>query len=316
MLQIKDLHVEYYKGKNVIPAVRGVSFEVLEGNSLGIVGESGCGKSTIARSIIRLIPPQEGKVVSGKILLDQENILCLKEKQLQRLRGEEIGMIFQDPFNSLNPLLTVEQQVSECIKYHDRRQKNEIYKKVRELLSTVKISDPERIARSYPHQLSGGLRQRVMIALAISRNPRILIADEPTTALDVTIQKEILQLLSELRSRFHMSLILITHNLAIVARNTINTVVMYAGKIVEEATTRQLFKDPKHPYTRALLSSLPSISSNKELKAIPGHPPDPMSIPRGCPFNVRCSSAHEPCFKIEPPLSLHEGRKVSCYLYE
>lgn len=319
MLQIKDLHVEYYKNKQIIPAVRGVSFELLESNSIGIVGESGCGKSTLARALIGLIPPREGKIVKGEILLNQRNIVSFNQKQLRSLRGNEIGMIFQDPFNSLNPLLTIGNQLRECIKTKKqlgRSLNSEITNRVHELLKTVQIPDPERIAMSYPHQLSGGLRQRIMIALAISKNPHILVADEPTTALDVTIQKEILQLLSKLRSNLRMSLILITHNLAVVANNTVKTIVMYAGKIMEESTTRQIFKDPKHPYTRSLISSLPTLFSTEILKTIPGRPPDPANLPYGCPFNPRCPVVHKRCFEEEPELIAYEGRKVSCHLYE
>ncbi|MFH1380377.1 MAG: ABC transporter ATP-binding protein [bacterium] len=319
MLQIKDLHVEYYSKKGIIPAVRGVSFELFESHALGIVGESACGKSTLAKAIIGLIPPHEGRIISGNIILDQQNISALNREQIHKIRGRQIGMIFQDPFNSLNPLLTIGTQVEECFnmrtvkKNHDRQTgKAEAVK----LLHAVHIPDAERIYSSYPHQLSGGLRQRVMIAIAISQNPQILIADEPTTALDVTIQRDILSLLSELRNNLRMSLILITHNLAIVANNTVTTMVMYAGKILEESPTRMIFKDPKHPYTQTLISSLPRLKSTHPLKAIPGKPPDLSHIPPGCCFNLRCPYVHSKCYTEEPKLTVHEGRKVRCNLYE
>lgn len=318
MLQVKDLHVEYVTKRGILPAVRGVSFELLESNALGIVGESACGKSTVAKSIIGLIPRNEGKITSGTIMLDQQNISSYSQKQISAIRGKQIGMIFQDPFNSLNPLLTVGSQIEECLLLNRSKKPDREFLRntVIKLLGQVKIPDPERVFSSYPHQLSGGLRQRVMIAIAISRHPQILIADEPTTALDVTIQRDILKLLTELRTTLSMSLILITHNLAIVAHNTVTTIVMYAGKIMEESPTKLIFKNPKHPYTQSLIASLPRLNSSITLKAISGKPPDLLNLPAGCVFNPRCSYVHTKCYAIEPPLIVHEGRKVRCNLYE
>ncbi|MBD3272371.1 MAG: ATP-binding cassette domain-containing protein [Elusimicrobia bacterium] len=319
MIHVEHLTVQYRKEARNIPAVRDVSFDMIDGTAVGIVGESGCGKTSLARAFMGLIPPREGAVTDGSIMIDNTNILTVTKQHLQKLRGKTISMIFQDPFNSLNPVLTIKEQIRECftfIEHKDAQNRSILDQRIIQLLRSVHIPEPERICDSYPHQLSGGLRQRVMIGIAIAREPKLLIADEPTTALDVTIQKNILELLTELKKKMNMSVLLITHNLAVVSRNTSKTIVMYAGRIMEEAPTRMLFKHPKHPYTQILCSALPRLGSKQILKTVPGGPPDPWNLPSGCVFHPRCPFVHDQCYVKEPELIPFEGRKIRCNLYE
>jgi ABC-type dipeptide/oligopeptide/nickel transport system ATPase component len=267
ILKIRNLNVEYYRGKTVIPAVRGLSLDVARGETLSIVGESGSGKSTLAMSILRLIFPEDGKIVSGEISFEGKNILELSEKELETLRGKEISTVFQDPFSSLNPVMTIERQLMEALEAHNiglskANKKDSLGKALREVM----FNDPERILRSYPHQLSGGQRQRVVMAMAIINKPKILIADEPTTALDVTIQKEIMDLLEKLRAELDLTLILITHNLLLAGERSDRIAVMNAGEIVELAGTKDIFQNPKHPYTASLMRSVQTLTHGRELR--------------------------------------------------
>lgn len=323
VLEVKNLSVEFYKGGKVIPALRDVSITLKENEVLGIVGESGCGKSTLALSILKLIPEREGKVVSGKILFKGEELLSLSDKKLLKVRGDKISIIFQDPFTSLNPVFRVGNQIAESLDLHRKENlsTHQKEKEIIELLELVKMPKPKDTMLAYPHQLSGGMQQRVMIAIALSSNPEVLIADEPTTALDVTIQKEILGLLTELQKKLGLSVVLITHDFGIVAQTCQRVSVMYAGSIVEEASTSEIFYSPLHPYTRGLLDSLPSREEpvgfsqreKRRLKAISGQVPDPSSLPSGCKFHPRCPIVIEKCKPEEPGLKeIVENHWVRC----
>lgn len=312
VLEVRNLSVEYYKGGKVIQALRDASITLKRNEVLGIVGESGCGKSTLALSILKLIPEREGKIVSGEILFKGEELLRLSDEKLVQIRGERISIIFQDPFTSLNPVFRIGNQIAESLTLHrkDNLSTSQIEKEIIELLELVKIPKPKDTMWSYPHQLSGGMQQRVMIAIALSSKPEILIADEPTTALDVTIQKEILDLLTELQKKLGLSVVLITHDFGIVAQVCQRVSVMYAGSIVEEASTSEIFHIPLHPYTKGLLESLPSRKEpsgsprgeKRRLKAIPGQVPDPSNLPSGCKFHPRCPISIEDCKGGEPML--------------
>lgn len=331
LLQIKNLSVEYYRRKKVIPAVRNVSLGISGNETLGIVGESGCGKSTLALAILRLIQPIEGKITNGEILFQSRvasselrdiverriEILKLSEEELRKIRGGKISIIFQDPFSSLNPVIRIGEQIGEMIKIHQAtNHKLQIKDKVLEILKQVKIAEPERVYNSYPHQLSGGMQQRVMIGMAISTKPKILIADEPTTALDVTTQKEILELLNFLKEELRMSIILITHNFGIISEYAERVAVMYAGEIIEEGKVKEIFSSPLHPYTQALIRSLPKKGEKpSRLSTIPGQVPDMLALPDGCKFHPRCEKKMDICISNEPRLSLVNQRKVSCFLY-
>ena len=312
ILEVKDLSVEFYKGGKVIPALRDVSITLKENEVLGIVGESGCGKSTLALAILKLIPEREGKIVSGEVLFKREELLSLSDEKLLKVRGDRISIIFQDPFTSLNPLFRIGNQIAESLALHRKENLStyQIEEEIIELLELVKMSKPKDTMLSYPHQLSGGMQQRVMIAMALSSNPEILIADEPTTALDVTIQKEILGLLTELQKKLGLSVVLITHDFGIVAQTCQRVSVMYAGSIVEEASTSEIFHNPLHPYTKGLLESLPSREESRDfsqgekrrLRAISGQVPDPSNLPSGCKFHPRCPIVIEQCKPEEPRL--------------
>jgi len=312
VLEVRNLSVEYYKGGKVIQALRDASITLKRNEVLGIVGESGCGKSTLALSILKLIPEREGKVVSGEILFKGEELLRLSEEKLVQIRGDRISIIFQDPFSSLNPVFRIGNQIAESLALHrkDNLSTSQREKEIIELLELVKMPKPKDTMWSYPHQLSGGMQQRVMIAIALSSKPEILIADEPTTALDVTIQKEILDLLTELQKKLGLSVVLITHDFGIVAQICQRVSVMYAGSIVEEASTSEIFQNPLHPYTKGLLESLPSRQEpsgsprgeKRRLKAIPGQVPDPSNLPSGCKFYPRCPIGIEDCKSGEPML--------------
>lgn len=316
LLQVDNLQTYFQTRRGVLKAVDGVSIEVHPGETIGIVGESGCGKSTLASTLMRLIPSPPGIIAGGAINYKGTNLLDASEETMRRLRGKEISMVFQDPMTYLNPVMTVGDQIAESIRLH--RENVNVEEEVVELLDRVRMPDPENVAHSYPHQLSGGMKQRALIAMAIACNPAILIADEPTTALDVTVQAQILGLLKEIKDELGMSLLLITHDLGIVAEVCDRVYVMYAGKIVEQGTVFELFENPRHPYTRGLLNSVLSINEFKQtLRGIPGTVPDLISAPQGCRFYDRCPEAFDRCKMNNPPcFNSKNGHQVYCWLYE
>ncbi|MEW5805857.1 MAG: ABC transporter ATP-binding protein [Acidobacteriota bacterium] len=318
LLSIQDLKTYFQTSQGVVRAVDSVSLDVKEGEIVGLVGESGCGKSVTAFSILRLVS-EPGKIVGGKILYKGRDLLALDEKGIRKIRGKEIAMIFQEPMTSLNPVFTVGNQIAEAVRLHQKKGRKEAWKEAIRMLGVVSISSPEKRVYDYPHQMSGGMRQRVMIAMALSCRPSLLIADEPTTALDVTIQDQILTLLKKLQGEFKLSILLITHDFGIVAETVDRVAVMYAGKIVEEAPVKSIFKEPKHPYTMGLLNSIPGVErggSRKRLPTIGGSVPDLLNLPEGCTFAPRCPSVMERCMKKYPEMvSLDGYRSVSCYLY-
>ena len=316
LIQVKDLRTSFFTPEGEVKAVDGVSFEIGEGKTLGLVGESGCGKSVTALSIMRLVPSPPGRIVGGEILYRGRDLLKLDGESMRKMRGNEISMIFQEPMTSLNPVFTVGNQIGEAIHLHQGLGKRETREKTIEMLRLVKIADPESRIDDYPHQLSGGMRQRVMIAMALSCNPSLLIADEPTTALDVTIQAQIMELMQELQEKLGMSLLLITHDLGVVAEQADEVAIMYAGKMVERAATKQIFSRPLHPYTVGLLNSLPGARGHKKrrLDAIPGVVPSPLELPGGCRFRDRCPKAAGMCAEAEPELVEKEnGHSAACY---
>lgn len=318
VLELKNLQTTFQSGKTAVPAVDGVSLHVRKGEVLGIVGESGCGKSVTSLSIMQLIPSPPGKIAGGEILYKGENIAKAKAKRMKRVRGKEISMIFQEPMTSLNPLFTIGNQLIEAIRNHNKISKKEARAKAIQLVRDVGIPRAEEIIHEYPHQLSGGMRQRIMIAMAMSCDPEVLIADEPTTALDVTIQAQILDLMKSLNEEKGMAILLITHDLGVVADICHRVVVMYAGQVVEEGTVRTILKQPKHPYTQGLIRSLPKLTERKQqLYSIPGTVPQPGTIEQGCRFAERCEFAFEDCFQKNPALlELDDGHACRCLLYE
>lgn len=318
LLEIKNLKIQFNSSKGRSNAVNGVSFNVKKGETVGIVGESGCGKSVTSLSIMGLIPSPPGEIAGGEILFNDENLLEKSEVEMQKIRGNKISMIFQEPMTSLNPVLTCGEQITEMIRLHQGVNKQDAKKKAIKLLELVGIPSPERRINEYPHQLSGGLRQRVMIAIALSCNPQLLIADEPTTALDVTIQAQILELIKKLKDELGMSIMLITHDLGVVAEMADEVVVMYAGKVVEKSDVKSLFKNTLHPYTEGLLNSIPRLDEDKdELHTIEGVVPNPLEIPRGCSFNPRCKFAQDICLNNEPPLiEVEPGCYAACWKYD
>ncbi len=323
LIQVQDLKTYFYTEDGVVKAVDGVSFKIEPQQTLGVVGESGCGKSVTALSIMGLVPMPPGKIVGGNIYLYKDGntvdltTLHPKGKEYRAIRGREIAMIFQEPMTSLNPVFTVGYQIMEAIMLHQKVSKKEARKKAIEMLRQVGIPEPEQRVDEYPHQLSGGMRQRAMIAMALSCNPSLLIADEPTTALDVTIQAQVLDLMRDLQRRFKMAIMFITHNLGVVAEMCQEVVVMYLGKVVEHAMVRPLFHEPKHPYTQGLLNSIPSLATKKKrLVPITGVVPDPLDAPPGCPFNPRCPHVMEICTREMPPLrEVAENHEAACWLY-
>jgi len=319
LLRIEGLQTHFFTEAGTVRAVDGVSLTVRKGETLGVVGESGCGKSVTALSVLRLIPNPPGKIVSGNIYLEGRDLLQLPEYEMRKVRGASISMIFQEPMTSLNPVFTVGDQIAEGIRLHQRLSKRESWNKAIEMLRIVRMADPERRVKEYPHQMSGGMRQRVMIAMALSCNPQLLIADEHTTALDVTIQAQILELLNELKAKLGMAVVLITHDLGVVADTAARVAVMYAGRVVEEAPVKELFTSPKHPYTQGLLNSIPRLEKAERrarLQAIPGMVPDLLDLPRGCKFQARCTKLFEPCSGEEPQLKeVASNHRVRCYLY-
>ncbi|MEW6143845.1 MAG: ABC transporter ATP-binding protein [Thermodesulfobacteriota bacterium] len=314
-LEIKDLTVSFSSEGRRVEVVSGVSLSIPQGKIVGVVGESGCGKTVTALSVMRLIPEPPGRIEGGEIIFDGADILHSSDRDMRALRGNRISMIFQEPISSLNPVFTVGDQIGEALRTHLRISKKEEKERVIELLRLVGIPAPEKRIKNYPHELSGGMSQRVMIAMALACNPEVLIADEPTTALDVTIQAGILELINELRAKMGMAVLLITHDLGIIAEVADTVYVMYAGKVVEHAVTRELFKNPKHPYTVGLLNSIPDMRESKEkLDAIPGVVPSPGSFPPGCRFQDRCPLVIDKCRRDEPPLAEHaSGHRSACW---
>jgi peptide/nickel transport system ATP-binding protein/oligopeptide transport system ATP-binding protein len=314
LLEVKNLKTFFYTSDGVVKAVDGVSFILHKGETLGIVGESGCGKSVTAFSIMKLIEPP-GKIESGEIFFEGYDILKLNEKELQKVRGNKISIIFQNPTSYLNPVFTCGEQIDEAITAHQKTSRKKAKKKTIELIKQVGITDAEQRYNDYPHQLSGGQQQRIMIAMALANEPKILIADEPTTALDVTIQTQILGLINEMKKKYEMSVILITHDMGVVAETCDNVAVMYASEIVEYGSVNEIFNNPKHPYTIALLESIPKLSEKKErLPVIEGSVPNPINYPKGCHFSPRCKLADEKCKTDTPPkIDISESHFANCF---
>ena len=317
LLEVKGLRTQFNTYTGVVKALDGVNLSISSGETLGLVGETGCGKSVTALSIMRLIPNPPGEIVSGQVLFRGENLLKYKEKRMRRIRGNQISMIFQDPYSSLNPLYHVGEQVSRVIRLHQQLEREPAQEKTLSMFDRVGLSDPERILTSYPHELSGGMQQRVMIALALSSFPGLLIADEPTTALDVTIQAQILRLMRELKSDINTSILLITHDLGTIAHMCDRVAVMYAGNVVEHGSILPIFKDPKHPYTQGLLDAIPIIGKRqKRLNVIPGTVPNLIYPPLGCRFHPRCAHAMPKCGKEKPgEMEVEDRHFASCFLY-
>ncbi|WP_042349185.1 ABC transporter ATP-binding protein [Bacillus massiliigorillae] len=318
ILSVEDLHVRFKTYGGEVQAVRGVTFDLYKGETLAIVGESGCGKSVTSQSIMRLIPTPPGRIHQGKIFFNNKDLTRVSEKEMRAIRGVDISMIFQDPMTALNPTLTIGSQMIEGICHHKNISKQAAREKSLQMLKLVGIPNPEIRMKQYPHEFSGGMRQRIVIAMALVCEPHILIADEPTTALDVTIQAQILDLFKEIQSRTNVSIILITHDLGVVASVADRVVVMYGGKIVEEGTCRDIFYHPQHPYTKGLLYSVPRLDSiGEELTPIPGTPPDLFSPPIGCAFAARCPHSMIVCEKIQPlKTTINEQHYVDCWLMD
>ena len=318
LLEIKDLRTVFDTDRGTVKAVDGVSFSINYGETLGVVGESGCGKSVTALSVLRLVQKPTGRIAGGDILFKGKSLLGLSEAEMREIRGCAISMIFQEPMTSLNPVYTICNQISEPLMLHQGMSRREARKRAIEMLDVVGIPNAASRADEYPHQFSGGQRQRIMIAMALACKPSLLIADEPTTALDVTVQAQILDLMNALKKEFGSSVMLITHSLGVIAETAQRVVVMYAAKVVEEAPVRSVFKEPLHPYTRGLLSSIPRMDETKDrLPVIPGLVPSPLNFPSGCRFHNRCAECFEKCLVLDPPLFLMKGgRKVRCWLFE
>ena len=315
LVEVKDLKVTYYQNGVETPVVRNVSFEIKKNETLGLVGESGSGKSVTSKAIMRLIAEPPGKIANGEILFEGKNLLKMKEKQMQKVRGKDIAMIFQEPMTSLNPLYTCGSQIAEAILLHNKCSKQEAWERAVEILKMVGVPSPEKRAQSYPHELSGGMRQRVMIAIALSCNPRLLIADEPTTALDPTIQAQILKLIHDMQKEKDMSVLLITHDMGIVAENCDRVAVMYAGQILEIADVKTIFGNPAHPYTIGLLKAIPKLDEKVDrLYNIRGMVPRFNELPKGCTFGPRCDFCDKKCEEEEPQLvNMGDGHLVRCH---
>ncbi len=317
VLDIKDLYVSFDTYAGEVQAVRGVSYYVEEGEVLAVVGESGCGKSVTAQTIMKLNPMPPARIKSGELTLNGIDIVNTPEEKMQAIRGKEVSMIFQDPMTCLNPTMQVGKQIVEAIKHHQKLSKEEANAKAIEMLEKVQIPNAKERSKQFPHQFSGGMRQRAMIAMALSCNPKLLIADEPTTALDVTIQAQIIDLLSDIRNDLGTAIVLITHDLGVVANLADRVAVMYAGQVVETGVSRDIFHSPSHPYTKALLASLPKHDTTKDerLTSIPGTPPDLVKPPLGCGFAARCENCMKICKENQPPqFDLGNGHSASCWL--
>jgi oligopeptide transport system ATP-binding protein len=319
LLDVKGLKTQFFTQDGIVKAVDDVSFYVMPGETLGVVGESGCGKSMTGLSIMRLIPNPPGKIVAGEIVFEGDDILQMSDNEVRKIRGHRIAMIFQDPMTSLNPVLTINRQISEALQLHLGMSKDQARARAVELLKMVGIPNAEERIDQYPHQFSGGMRQRVMIAMALSCNPKLIIADEPTTALDVTIQAQILDLMRVLQAERDTGVILITHSMGVVAGMADRIMVMYAGHIVETASTEEIFANPRHPYTVGLLKSIPRLDAERKekLEPIRGLPPDLIDLPDMCPFVPRCNFAREKCEQKNPPLlQVSEGHHAACWFWE
>lgn len=318
LLRINNLKTYFYTEEGIVPAVDGLDLELDEGETLAVVGESGCGKSVTSLSILRLIPNPPGEILGGEILYNNEDLLKKTEKEMRKIRGNDISMIFQEPMTSLNPVFTVGCQIMETLKFHQGLNKEQARERAIEMIRLVGIPTPEKVVDNFPHQMSGGMRQRIMIAIALACNPKILIADEPTTALDVTIQAQILRLISDLKKKTNTAIILITHDLGIVAQIAENVMVMYAGEAVEYADVKSIYREPLHPYTIGLLKSIPKMTEDKDkLYNIKGTIPSPKNYPKGCRFAPRCEQAMEICMNEKPNLiQLDNGRKIRCWKYK
>lgn len=324
LLEVKNLRTYFHMEEGIIKAVNGLSFKINRGETLGVVGESGCGKSVTALSVMQLVPKPRGKIEGGKIFYYKNadepiNITSLdpREREMRSIRGNEIAMVFQEPMIALHPTFTIGEQIIEAIRLHQDVTKQQARKKTIEMLELVGISAPQQRADSYPHELSGGMRQRAIIAMALSCNPNLLIADEPTTALDVTIEAQILELMKELQSKFNMSIMFITHDLEVIGEMSEKVIVMYTGELVESANVDALFYNPKHPYTQALLKSIPQIGRKKRLIPIEGSVPRPTNLPDGCLFAPRCTQAMDICrVKAPPTFKIDENQSVKCWLYD
>lgn len=317
LLKVKDLRTEFFSSKkSSVVAIDGVSFELEKGEIVGLVGESGCGKSVTSLSIMQLLKDTPGKVTNGEVIFEGKNLLTASKKEILDIRGGRMSMIFQEPMSSLNPSMRIDKQMIEGIRLHTSLSKAEARERAAKILAQVGIPDPQRVLKNYPHQLSGGMSQRVMIAMAMSCEPQLLIADEPTTALDVTIQAQILELMKKIQKEEGMSILLITHDLGVVAEMCSRVIVMYAGKIVEEAPVEILFGNPTHPYTQGLIASVPKLGSGvKVLPSIPGSVPDLSSMPKGCRFAPRCKYATDKCRQQEPELiEVNKDQKCRCWL--
>ncbi|MFC4558064.1 ABC transporter ATP-binding protein [Virgibacillus kekensis] len=318
ILEVKDLHVTFSTYGGTVKAVRGVNFHLNKGETLAIVGESGCGKSVTSNAVMRLIPNPPGKISNGQILFKGKDLTQVSEKAMRSIRGVDISMIFQDPMTALNPTLTIGTQLIEGLKEHHKTSSKDAKQKALEMMRLVGIPNPDERLKQYPHQFSGGMRQRIVIAIALICEPELLIADEPTTALDVTIQAQILELFEKIQEQTGVSIILITHDLGVVAKIADRIAVMYAGKIVEVGTRREIFYNPEHPYTQGLLKSVPRLDlMGARLTPIDGTPPDLFSPPQGCPFTARCPFAMEVCDKVYPnPTAISDSHKVDCWLQD
>ncbi len=316
LLEVRNLTTRFYTEDGVVEAVNGISYGLDAGETLGIVGESGCGKSVSVLSIMRLVPDPPGKITDGEVIFNGQDILKLSEAEMRHVRGAQIAMIFQDPMTYLNPVLKVGFQIEETLKLHQGMDDKEAHERAAELLSLVGIPNATERLDDYPHQFSGGMRQRAMIAMALSCNPQLLIADEPTTALDVTIQAQIIDLVKRLQEQLGMSVIWITHDLGVVARLTQRVIVMYAGYIIEKASVKEVYGAPRHPYTIGLLGSLPRLDEAEgvQLYSVPGQPPDQVDLPKGCPFAPRCDYAVDRCIQENPILEpVSPGHTVACW---
>ena len=317
LLEVTDLKTQFFTQRGIVHAVDGVSFDLEQGETLGLVGESGCGKSVSALSIMRLIPDPPGRIVAGEVMFDGRDLLKLPEREMRKVRGKQISMVFQEPMTSLNPVLTVERQLTEALELHLGMNKGEAKREAVRRLEQVGIPDPERRVKQYPHQFSGGMRQRVMIAMALSCDPKLIIADEPTTALDVTIQAQILELMKNLSKENGVALIIITHNLGVVARYADRVNIMYAGKIIERGTALDIYRRPSHPYALGLLNSVPRLDQPRKAKLDPieGQPPDLISMGAGCSFRDRCRFSIDRCAEEVPSLeSVGDGHLSACFV--
>ena len=315
VLDVRDLHTYFFNRRGVTKAVDGVSFTLREGETLGIVGESGCGKTMTARSLLRIIPKPAARIVSGEVILDGENLVSLSDEEMRQVRGSKIAMIFQDPQTSLNPVFTVGNQVIEALGTHEKGRNRNLAERAVDALRSVRVAAPERRMHDYPHQMSGGMKQRVLGAIAISSSPKVIIADEPTTALDATIQLQYLRLLKDIQAETGMAIIFITHDFGIVARMCDSVAVMYAGRVVERGDVRQLFNNPSHPYTQALMASVPQMERTDRLFAIDGQPPALYALPEGCRFADRCGNARDICHREYPEIGIAgPGHSAYCWM--